>query len=102
MCTINSSAHLFFAFFSLLIIPYNHIPRLLLLQEREAKRKCCSRNTGQAVLLSYVITCCYKPDCPEKSITASLTSSKAPSSIFLTHTILLPRHFMQDMPDLQK
>lgn len=70
--------------------------------EREAKRECCKRNMGQAVMLTYVITCCYKPDCPEKTITASLISSKAPSLILLTHTILLPGCFMQDMPDLQK
>lgn len=56
----------------------------------------------QAVILSYVTTCCYKPDCPEKNITASLISSKVPSFIFLTRTILLPVCFMQDMPDLQK
>jgi len=29
-------------------------------------------------MLTYVITPCYKPDCPEKNLTASLISSKAP------------------------
>lgn len=88
---------LFFSTFSVLLVVVSWG-----CSKREAILKCCKRNTEQAVILSYVTTCCYKPDCPEQNITASLISSKVPSFIFLTRTILLPVCFMRDTPDLQK
>lgn len=52
--------------------------------------------------LSHIITCHYKPACPEKKITTSLISSKGLSIFFLTRTILLPGCFMWDVLNLQK
>lgn len=55
----------------------------------------------ELVPLIYVIMFCYKPDSPEKDITASLISTKSQVS-FLTRTILLLVYFIQDLFDLQE